>query len=51
MADPSQLSARDQWKRLTQVLRQEEYAMPPVKGRNTWTIHYPSALDYYKCSL
>lgn len=35
------LLQEDQWRRLTQVLRPEEYA-PPVKGRNN-TINYSSA--------
>lgn len=45
MVDPSQLAARGSMERLTQVLRQEVYAMPPVKGRNTKTINYLSAFE------
>lgn len=45
MADPSQPAVRASMERLTQVLRQEAYAMPPVKGRDTKTIYYLSAFE------
>lgn len=44
-AHPYQLAARGSMERLTQLLKQEVYAMPPAKGWNRKTINYLSAFE------